>query len=210
MAKSFEVLYCNHDLILQHMAESLIFSGFPMSTEIVDLHKQIKLQYVDLRAGDSSSKHFKRCLNLAQAKIGSGHDCFLKGITVSAVVKAPQYFWQQIKRYHFLDIISSQSTMHRITRMNIADCCNEDVSEILITVLNAYIDEYNKTKNKRVFNYIINNIPSGFCLTAGITTNYLQLKTIYKQRKNHKLEEWSIEFMEFLKSLPYFEKLVLY
>lgn len=203
MAKSFEVLYCNHDLILQHMAESLVFSGFPMSTEIVDLHKQIKLQYVDLRAGDSSSKHFKRGSTLAQTKSGGGHDCFLKGITVSAVVKAPQYFWQQIKRYHFFDIISSQSTMHRITKMNIADCCNDDVDQRVIDIVNEHIEN-------GAFIKAIANLPSGFCLTAGITTNYLQLKTIYNQRKNHKLTEWSTEFMEFLKSLPYFEKLVLY
>jgi hypothetical protein len=184
------------------MAESLVFSGFPMSTEIRELNKQIKCQYLDLRCGDISTKSFKRGLNLAQTKSGSGHDCFLKGITVSAVIKAPQYFWQQIKRYHFFDIISSQSTMHRITQMSIADCCNDDVDQRVIEVVNEYILNGDFIK-------AIANLPSGFCLTGGITTNYLQLKTIYNQRRNHKLTEWSEDFMEFLKSLPYFERLVI-
>ena len=41
-------------------------------------------------------------------------------------------------------------------------------------------------------------------LTQGIVTNYLQLKTIYNQRKNHRLPEWRL-FCDWIKTLPYSE-----
>lgn len=61
---------------------------------------------------------------------------------------------------------------------------------------------------KDIFMKIISNLPMGFMLWAGFTTNYRQLKTIYLQRKNHKLPEWK-QFCEWIRSLPYFDDLVL-
>ena len=40
-----------------------------------------------------------------------------------------------------------------------------------------------------VFMKIISNTPMGFEQTMRVTTNYLQLKTIYLQREHHKLKE---------------------
>ena len=50
--------------------------------------------------------------------------------------------------------------------------------------------------------------PMGLELTARVTTNFLQLKTIYNQRKNHKLPEW-LQFCEFIKSLPFAEEFII-
>ena len=48
----------------------------------------------------------------------------------------------------------------------------------------------------------ISNCPLGLELWMGITTNYLQLKTIYQQRKNHKLkEDWGV-FCDMIEKLP--------
>ncbi len=209
--KHFEVLYCNHDLIVQHLGEALVFSGFPMQDTIdrETLKEKIKQKYVDLKLEDMRDRDFQRCFKLGSTQIGTGHDCFLKGVTVSAVFKAPQFFWQQIKRYHFFDIISSQSTMHRIVSMDIRENCNSEVDDEIIQILNKYITQFKTTEDKEkqdlYFSKIVNNLPSGFKLTAGITTNYLQLKTIVSQRKNHKLTEWCVEFIEFVHSLPYFK-----
>lgn len=41
----------------------------------------------------------------------------------------------------------------------------------------------------------------GLRLTARITTNYRQLKTIYQQRKNHRLPEWRA-FCAWIETLP--------
>lgn len=46
--------------------------------------------------------------------------------------------------------------------------------------------------------------PCGFRLTAGMTTNYRQLKTIYRQRRFHRLPEWR-EFCRWIESLPHSE-----
>lgn len=59
-----------------------------------------------------------------------------------------------------------------------------------------------------LFMKIISNLPMGFELWAGMTTNYRQLKTIYFQRKNHKLLEWH-KFCAWIESLPMFWELVL-
>lgn len=142
----------------------------------------------------------------------SGHDCFLKGIVVQCDLTLPQYIWQQIKRYHFFDIVSSQSTMHKITKMNIADSCTPDVDITVIKLLEKLIADYNKETDavwkEELFRKIIANIPSGLMLTAGITTNYLQIKTMRIQRKEHKMKEWR-ELCNVFETLPNFNELVL-
>src|SRR6056297_1240224 len=59
----------------------------------------------------------KTAAKLAAANPGSGHDCWLKGVTVSMNITAPQYWWMQAMRYNFFDIVSSQSKMHRIAEL---------------------------------------------------------------------------------------------
>jgi hypothetical protein len=48
----------------------------------------------------------------------------------------------------------------------------------------------------------------GYELWMGISTNYLQLKTIYFQRRNHKLDEWKY-FCKWIEKLPMFNNLIL-
>lgn len=198
-----KIIYYDEDIILKHIAESLVFSGFPMSISIGHLAKDIHDTYHSLKLNDTTQSVL-RGIRLGRTNCGGGHDCFLKGIVVNAVIEAPQYFWQQIKRYHFFDIISSQSTMHRLTQMNLSDHCNKDVDSRVIEIVSEYIEKFKETNDKQYFKKAVSNLPSGFNLTAGITTNYLQLKTIAHQRRNHKLDEWSVEFMHFIDHLPFF------
>lgn len=53
---------------------------------------------------------------------------------------------------------------------------------------------------------ILSNCPQGLLKTMRVTTNYLQLKTMYQQRKHHKLKEWKIfcSWCESLESFPEF------
>lgn len=44
---------------------------------------------------------------LAKAVNGSGHDSFLKGITVTFDISYPVFWSPQFQRYHFADIVSS-------------------------------------------------------------------------------------------------------
>ena len=63
-------------------------------------------------------------------------------------------------------------------------------------------------KIKDTYLEILYSNPCGFKLTAGMTTNYRQLKTIYYQRKTHRLPEWR-EFCAEIEKLPMFKELCL-
>lgn len=52
------------------------------------------------------------------------------------------------------------------------------------------------------------DLPSGFMLNMRITTSFLQLKTIWEQRHNHKLDEWK-DFCKFIENLSYFKEICL-
>jgi hypothetical protein len=146
-------------------------------------------------------------VKLAQSKKGEGHDNFLCGIVVQFDLSFTNKAWVEMERYHFIDIISSQSTMHRITKFDLDKAYNEYVDKRVIDIIKEKVREYNSllTKGedaKEKYLEILYTNPAGMILTAGITTNYRQLKTIYAQRKNHRLPEWR-EFCKAIESLPY-------
>lgn len=178
--------------------KSIIASGYPMKLEIVEHDELLE-------------NSLKRAKKLGIAKSGSGHDNYLKGIIVQFDLKAPEYFWRQFDRYHFHDYVSSQSKMHCLLKMDIDSMCNKYVDARVISVLKELIDEYNSCDQdwkQHMFQKVISNCPMGFELTARITSNYLQEKSIYYQRKNHKLEEWKY-YTNWLLTLPIFEEIVL-
>lgn len=60
-----------------------------------------------------------------------------------------------------------------------------------------------------LFMRIVSNCPMGAELWVHCSTNYEQLATIYKQRKNHKLKEDWGEFCKWIESLPYAKDLII-
>lgn len=145
---------------------------------------------------------------------GQGHDNALKGIVVQFDMRFSNKMSVELERYHFIEFISSQSTMHRISKFDIASQCNEYVDKRIINIVQELSDEYNNLEDKsteyakELYLKILYNVPSGFELMAGFTTNYQQLKTIYQQRKNHRLPEWR-SFCKWVETLPMFKELVL-
>lgn len=165
---------------------------------------------------------------LARTPSGSGHDCFLKSITVHADFTMTHDFILQFYRYSFRDTVSSESKMHSIHKGDIADKCSDYVSVNTIDFVNDLIKLFNDVKNdedvvklfnnndafyyavnktpsnkKELFECIIHNTPLGYMLTFGEVINYLQLKTMWKQRKNHKMSSWNTVFVNWVRSLPY-------
>lgn len=159
-----------------------------------------------------TEKDWTRAERLGAVEPGTGHDTFLNAITVTADIMAPLYWWKQAQRYHWLEFISSQSTMHCVLNFDIKNQCVKDVDERVINVLEELIEEYNSMSSvkpefkKALWNKIIASLPCGFCLGASMTTNYRQLKTICKQRKGHPLKEWET-FIKWCHSLPKFDEL---
>ena len=184
--------------------KSIIASGNPMRTLMVDN----TLKYTD--------KDLKRALALGTTRVGEGHDQLLTGCIVQFDMYAPSYMWKEIQRYHFLDFISSQSTMHRLVKFKIKENCVEDTDRLILERYQELLDDYNDNKgmtisadeDKKKWRTLVASLPCGFVLGATMTTNYRQLKTIYNQRKNHKLKEWH-EFCSWCESLPMFKELCI-
>lgn len=167
-------------------------SKFPMAVDTENLTSEIT----------ANTKAMGRCPQ------GTAHDNFLNGIIVQFDLTFTNKAWVEGERYHFFDFISSQSTMHRVSKFDISSQCNKYVTKVIIDEVNRLKEVYLQTKDTEDYLRLLYNIPSGFQLTAGMTTNYRQLKTIYHQRKNHRLPEWR-EFCEWIETLPKFRELVL-
>jgi hypothetical protein len=154
--------------------------------------------------------------NLGKATPGSGHDQFLTGIICQFDLTLTVKAWTEAQRYHFLDFVSSQSTMHRITRFDLDKAYSEYVDPRVIDIMREKIAVYNRMKEDgapadelaELYRGILYTNPAGFRLTARMTTNYRQLKTIYYQRKAHLLPEWR-EMCRQIRKLPHFEELCL-
>ncbi|MGL5803140.1 MAG: hypothetical protein ACRCX7_11200 [Cetobacterium sp.] len=122
-----------------------------LNYEIFGMDRAVKASGLPM-AVDSSKITYsdKRANVLGAARAGSGHDCFLKGIIVEARVKYPLYWTKQFQRYHFADIVSSQSTMHRVTKFNLKNQCNEWVDPIIIQVIERKVYHYNIMEQEKV------------------------------------------------------------
>lgn len=178
--------------------KAIIASGNPMRTKF-ETHQEM------------TEKDLNRGKKLGTVLTGTGHDNFLKGIIVQMNLTAPLYFWKQAQRYHWFDFISSQSTMHCLLKFDIKSQCVDETNDEIIKIMEKLVSEYNKmddTDPNKINKWreLIASLPCGFCLGATMTTNYQQLKTMYQQRKNHRLKEWH-KFCSWCDSLPYFKEL---
>lgn len=143
-------------------------------------------------------------MKLAECETGSGHDQFMTGIIVQFDLTFSIKAWVEAERYHFLDFVSSQSTMHMISKFDVDKQCNKYVDQQTVDLCKKLVSLYNYHPTPENYLKLLYNIPVGFQLTARMTTNYRQLKTIYHQRKNHRLPEWR-DFCKWIETLPYSE-----
>ena len=164
-------------------------------------------------AGDYSNPHIKRAIRLAAIQ-ECGHDQFLTGITVNFDLTFSNKAWLEAERYTFLNFISSMSTMHRVAKFDIGDCCNEYVSGDAIANAKFWQDKFNELmggqsseKANEAYLTLLYNLPNGFEIMAGMTTNYRCLKNIYAQRRNHRLPDWRV-VCDWIETLPLAEGLI--
>lgn len=150
-----------------------------------------------------------RARQLAACGGGSGHSNFRKGIRVSFDLIYPNYISPELQRYGFVDIVCSNSKMHRLVNMDMDACFNKYVCAGAKDLMKELIARYNQDKTYENFMLVLSNCPLGIQLFMRCSTNYEQLATIYRQRKNHKLKEDWGAFCDFIKSLPYAEDLII-
>ena len=186
------------------LEESMRAAGYPMRIELDET--------------PDFTKDWSRAQRLTKAsRFNAAHAQFLTGIVVNFDLTFSNKAWIEAERYRFLNFVSSQSTMHCITKFGLRKQCNEYVDERIITIVQEYIDLYNSLTaqdeetiefKKNLYLKILYNLPSGFQLTARMTTNYRCLLNIYLQRHDHRLPEWREFCNQLLEELPFFRELV--
>lgn len=176
-------------------------------------------------------------LKLAQRliKAGNEHRKFLRQIVVSVDITAPLYFWKEWDTYKVGTVANSTSTMHKIASTPITlDCfelddykpsrCSATINgnkvdfifgQLFVDALEQMRQNYNKTKDKALWKELIRWLPEGWLQKRTVTLNYENILSMIRQRKFHKLNEWSgcdnptkINFLDWAKTLPYAEELL--
>lgn len=153
-------------------------------------------------------------------KCGSDHRKFMRQILVSVDITAPLYWWKEFDTYKVATVSNSCSTMHKIHAKEFTiddfsyDHCKDDpIVENYINgtlwILNRAREQFLQTKDKVFWWDMIQLLPSSYNQKRTITLNYETLYNIYGSRKDHKLDEWRVGFMEWIESLPYAEELIV-
>lgn len=164
---------------------------------------------------------------------GTEHRKYMRMMPVYVRITAPLYWWKEFDTYKVGTVANSCSTMHKIAEKeftledfsheHLLNMANNDAGDALflndannirvdgddllgltINVLNYYRGRYIKTKDKRYWWQLIQLLPSSYNQTRNVMLNYEVLANIYRQRKNHKLDEWR-EVCKWIESLPYSE-----
>ena len=170
-------------------------------------------------------------LNLLQRLIKGGpeHRKFMRQIMVSVDITAPMFWWSEFDTYKIGTTANSTSKMHKLTSnpITIEDFEMDDFK--LVKVFDrepynydAYIDEiwdyiidicetlrqrFVETKDKKYWKELIRILPESYLQTRTVTMNYENLYSIVRQRKGHKLTEWS-QFIDWVHTLPYSSELL--
>jgi hypothetical protein len=153
---------------------------------------------------------------------GTDHSKFMRMITVSFDIVAPLYWWKEFDTYKIGTVRNSCSTMHKIEsrELNVFDFARDGLTtndmifclNPTINYINRLIAEYKAasgSEKRTLHQRIVKLLPDSYLQRATITTNYQVLRNIRNSdRKNHKLDEWRDEFMEFIDSLPYAKELL--
>ena len=213
------------------MSEYVVKScdGLVSDCHVYDLDESVRASKYPMAVdhNKTNSEITDRTKSLGRTGMGEGHDNFLSGIVVNFDLTITNKMWVEAERYHFFQIVSSQSTMHRISKIGEnRNNFDSHVDPRTLSILNEKIAEYNRLVSlanpddlnitqkreellKEAYLDILMNVPAGLKLTARISTNYRQLKTIYYQRKNHRLPEWR-KFCNWMENeLPHFKELCL-
>ena len=168
-------------------------------------------------------------------KAGSDHSKFMRMINVTVDITAPMYWWKEFDTYKVGTVRNSCSTMHTICNkkfeegdfshdqlmdfddpaMIIGDYIPETFLNTTIRRLNSWRQKYLEVKDsdseltKKYWWQIIQLLPSSYNQRATVQLNYAVLRNMYHSRKAHKLDEWSIGFVEWVDSLPYSELITM-
>lgn len=156
-------------------------------------------------------------LMMRLAKAGPEHAKYRRMIVVYADVTAPLYWWKEYDTFKVGTVANSCSTMHKVTakQFDLQDFSHEHLTiassvalQEVIYHLNYWWAKYEAAGTEEIKEecwwQLIQLLPSSYNQRRTVMLNYEVLTNIYRQRLNHKLDEWR-EFCKWASSLPYSE-----
>lgn len=177
-------------------------------------------------------------LAMSLIRAGSEHRKFLRQIFVSVDITAPLYWWKEFDTYKVGTTANSTSTMHKLASKPITiDCFEIDdlgdmsmmipfvgLEESLKSFTNVIVDgceglrqKYLETGDKKYWKELIRWLPESWLQTRTVTMTYENLLSIGKQRRHHKLNEWSGKddatkpnMIAWMRTLPYAQEFIFY
>ena len=155
------------------------------------------------------------------ANVGTDHRKFMRMMPVYVRITAPLYWWKEFDTYKVGTVANSCSTMHKIMdkEFTLEDFSVERMSDYLLVGVEALVDTLNtlrdlyinydkyndhETPKQKIWDSVIQLLPSSYNQTRNVMMNYEVLANIYKSRKDHKLDEWR-EFCRWIEHLPFHE-----
>lgn len=178
-----------------------------------------KAQFV---IGDNDMKTAQNLIK-ASIKGGNSHSKFLRQIFVTVDITAGLHWWKEFDTYKVGTVANSCSTMHKLASTPITlDCFEweefkiEDDIYLSDCFTNVVADceelrkKYLETKDKKYWRGLIQLLPESWLQKRTVTLNYQVLRTMYFDRRNHKLSEWSEDFINWMGTLPYAKELIMY
>ena len=151
---------------------------------------------------------------------GTEHRKWMRQVIVWVEITAPRYWWSEFDTYKIGTSANSESTMHTILKEDFNQSefewpCFTGSDRDIEAVFNAYIDVIKTIRDrannvtgqkKEHYQQILKAmLPESFLQKRTICLNYEVLATMYRQRKNHRLPQWSRDFVSWIKTLPYDE-----
>ncbi len=169
-------------------------------------------------------------LLMNMSKGGSEESKWRRMIHVQMDITAPLYWWKEFDTYKVGTVSNSCSTMRTIHEKEFTpdDFSNEhlltepgglagyaggsrspaELLQMTIETLNAARAAFLETGDKRYWWQLIQLLPSSYNQRRTIDLNYEVLRSQYRERKNHKLDEWR-KYCAMIRELPYSEFITL-
>lgn len=164
-------------------------------------------------------------LAMSLIRAGSEHRKFLRQIFVSVDITAPLYWWKEFDTYKVGTTANSTSTMHKLASKPITlDCFEIDDLDTSIVDPKELIEACERlrlrlleTADKRYWKELVRWLPESWLQTRTVTMTYENLLSIGKQRRHHKLNEWSGKddatkpnMIAWMRTLPYAQEFIFY
>lgn len=155
-------------------------------------------------------------------KAGDPHRKFMRQVFVSVDITAPLYWWSEFDTYGVGVVKNSTSTMHKLASRPIKQsdfAFDEPTDELqmevfnahayLVSMLNKLMERYNKTKDVKDFRLMKQGLATSYLQKRTVTLNYEVLSNMVRYRKHHRLSEWSVDFMNWVRELPYSQLILM-